>query len=67
MFNLLENNILPSKIKINDDDRINFSYDIKSKKEIIMHQTEIGEAIPLSLDKQNISFKDNTTSIINKV
>ncbi|WP_342189458.1 ETX/MTX2 family pore-forming toxin [Spiroplasma endosymbiont of Dilophus febrilis] len=64
MLNLLENNILPSKIKINDDDSINFSYNIKSKKEIIMHQTEIGEAIPLTLDEQNITFKDNTTSII---
>lgn len=47
MLNLLENKILPSKIKINNDDSINFSYDIKSIKEIIMHETEIRKAIPL--------------------
>lgn len=64
MISLLENEILPSKIKINNDNSISFSYDTEIKREIIMHQTEIGEAIPLSLDEQNISFKDNTTSII---
>ncbi|GAA6238814.1 MAG: hypothetical protein SPLM_09290 [Spiroplasma phoeniceum] len=48
MFSLLERNILPLKIKINDDNSINFSYDIKSKKEIIVHQTEIEEFIPLN-------------------
>ncbi|WP_215826302.1 hypothetical protein [Spiroplasma endosymbiont of 'Nebria riversi'] len=48
MRSLLENDILPSKIEINNDNSINFSYDIKSVKQIIMHQTEIGNSIPLS-------------------
>ncbi|WP_338989252.1 PQQ-binding-like beta-propeller repeat protein [Spiroplasma endosymbiont of Seladonia tumulorum] len=52
MLSLFENEILPSKIKINNDNSINFYYDIKSKKEIIMHQTEIGEAIPLNSEKK---------------
>ncbi|WP_374696841.1 hypothetical protein [Spiroplasma endosymbiont of Polydrusus formosus] len=47
MLNLSENKILPSKIKMNNDYSINFSYDIKSKKGIIMHHIEIGKAIPL--------------------
>ncbi len=63
MLSLQENNILPSKIKINNDDSINFSYDIKSNEEIIMQQIEIGKSIPLSLDEQNITFKNNRTGI----
>ncbi|RUO85950.1 hypothetical protein [Spiroplasma endosymbiont of Megaselia nigra] len=47
VLNLLENNILPSKIKINDDNSISFSYNIKTEKQIIMNQTQIGEDIPL--------------------
>ncbi|WP_338992857.1 ETX/MTX2 family pore-forming toxin [Spiroplasma endosymbiont of Seladonia tumulorum] len=63
MSSLLENNILPSKIIINNDNSIKFSYDIKSQKEIIMHQTEIGEAIPLNSYEQNETFKDNTMGV----
>ncbi|WP_374697005.1 ETX/MTX2 family pore-forming toxin [Spiroplasma endosymbiont of Polydrusus formosus] len=46
---LLEKSILPSKIKINNDDSINFCYDIKIKKEIIIHSTKIGKIIPLNV------------------
>ncbi|RUP78112.1 hypothetical protein D6D54_01170 [Spiroplasma poulsonii] len=48
MLNLLENEILPSKIVINNDNSINFSYDVKNKKEIIMHESIIGKSIPLN-------------------
>ncbi|RUO85953.1 ETX/MTX2 family pore-forming toxin [Spiroplasma endosymbiont of Megaselia nigra] len=48
MLNLLENEILPSKIVINNDNSINFSYDVKNKKKIIMHESIIGKSIPLN-------------------
>ncbi|WP_338989942.1 hypothetical protein [Spiroplasma endosymbiont of Seladonia tumulorum] len=64
MLSLFENEILPSKIKINNDNSINFYYDIKSKKEIIMHQTEIGEAIPLNSEEKNVTFKNKKTDIV---
>ncbi len=64
MINLQENNILPSKININNDNSINFSYDIKSIEQIIMHNTVISESIPLSSYEQNEIFKDKTTSML---
>ncbi|RUO85923.1 hypothetical protein D9R21_06025 [Spiroplasma endosymbiont of Megaselia nigra] len=57
MYSLLENEILPLKIKINDDNSINFSYDIKTKKEIIMHQVKTGKPISLSLNERNLKIK----------
>ncbi len=47
--NLLKNNILSSKIKINHDNSINLFYNIKSKKEIIIHKVVFGKITPLIL------------------
>ncbi len=47
MIKLSEKNILHLKIKINDDNSINFSYGVESKKDILINKVVIDKSIPL--------------------
>lgn len=50
MLILKENNFLPLKIQINNNDNsINFNYDVNFIKEIIKHKAIIGKDITLDL------------------